>query len=281
MSTIFIQIGKLTLILIFFIGIIFGFFFVYIKYIQSQSVFFPSRGIEVTPERIGLSFSDVYIKTSDDLRIHGWFIPYSDSRYTLLFLHGNGGNISHRLEKLLSLHNIGINILIIDYRGYGKSESRPSEQGMYKDTLAAYFYLVKNLGIEGKNIILYGESLGGAAAVDLSSKKEVAGMILEGVFSSGKDIGKEIYSFIPKFMFPNVFNSSEKINKASCPKLFIHSKNDEIVPCGLGKKLYEASREPKLFVEILGGHNTSFIDSKKEYLDSIAEFIKNITEKAQ
>jgi len=281
MSAILIQIGKLTLILIFFIGIIFGFFFFYIKYIQSQSVFFPSKNIEVTPEKIGLSFSDVYIKTSDNLTIHGWFIPCKDSKHTLLFLHGNGGNISHRLEKIRLLYNTGVNIFIIDYRGYGKSESIPTEQGMYKDALAAYFYLVKNLSIDCKNIILYGESLGGVAAVDLSSKREVGGMILEGVFSSGKDIGKELYSFIPKFMFPNVFNSLEKINKASIPKLFIHSKNDEIVPYDLGRKLYEASGEPKLFIEVTGGHNTSFIDSKKDYLDSITEFIRNIIEKGQ
>ena len=211
-------------------------FFCYIKYLEANSIFFPQRDIEATPSDLGLSFDETHITTSDNIEIHGWFIPREQARYTSLFLHGNAGNISHRLDKIALLLKAHVNIFIIDYRGYGRSKGKPSEKGMYIDTEAAYDYLVKERKIAPADIILYGESLGAAAAVDLAAKEEVKALILEGGFSSGRDIGKKIYPFIPRVLLPDILNSADKIPKIKAPKLFIHARDDEVVPFATGQK---------------------------------------------
>lgn len=251
-----------------------GLFFLYIKYLAARSIFFPSQVLELTPKDINLSFEDIYLTTADGLTLHGWFIPYDKAKYTLLFYHGNAGNISHRLEKILFLRQTKLNICLIDYRGYGRSKGKPSEKGVYLDAKAAYDYLVNQYNLNPLQIILYGESLGGAIAIDLASKEEIGGLILEGVFSNVRDMGKRIYPFIPRLLLPNPFNSLDKIKKIKVPKLFIHSKNDEIVPLDLGKKLYDIAPEPKQFVPLVGGHNTVFIDSKEEYISTIIKFVE-------
>lgn len=247
----------------------------YIKYIENRGIYFPDRSVEFYPSGINLPFSDKYFQTEDGIEINGWFIPNSNAKYTLLFLHGNAGNISHRLEKLQILWGTGLNIFIIDYRGYGKSKGRPSESGFYLDAKAGYDYLVNNLRIPPKQIILYGESLGTAVAVDLASKYKAKAIILEGVFSSGRDFGKKVYPFLPAFLFSNKYNSSEKIKRVGVPKLFIHSINDEILPYKLAKKLYDIAKSPKIFVELKGGHNTAFLESRDKYVLSIRNFIYN------
>ena len=257
---------------ILFIGIFFG----YLKYIESRSVFFPTKYLEATPEIIHLTFQDVYLKTKDKVNIHGWFIPYDGTTHTILFLHGNAGNISHRLEKIILLRRAKVNIFIVDYRGYGESEGKPTEKGVYLDTQAAYNYLTVDRKINPKDIILYGESLGATAAIDLASNFKVGALILEGAFSSGRDMAKIMYPFLPSFLFSSKYNSLAKIKEIKEPKLFIHSKSDEIIPFELAKKLFDAAVLPKQFLEIRGSHNDGFIDSEEEYSGGIIEFIKNL-----
>ncbi|MBU0503681.1 MAG: alpha/beta hydrolase [Candidatus Omnitrophota bacterium] len=248
----------------------------YIKYIESRGIFYPEKRIESYPSAFNISFEDVYVKTEDRLKINGWFIPQSNAKYTLLFFHGNAGNIGHRLEKLLMLRNTGVNIFIIDYRGFGKSEGKVSEKGLYLDAKAAYNYLVDSRRILPEQIILYGESLGTAVVIDLAANAKVKAIIVEGAFSSGKDMASRIYPFLPGFIFSNSYDSLGKIKKMQVAKLFIHSRNDEIVPFALANKLYNASPEPKELVEINGGHNTAFLDSQEKYISSIGLFIERL-----
>src|SRR3989338_8252569 len=141
----------------------------YVRYIERKTIFFPSREIEYTPKELGLEFEEVFFKTKDNLELWGWFLPAQDTQYNLLFCHGNAGNISHRIEKLRFFHDLGLNIFIFDYRGYGKSKGQPSEKGLYRDAKAAYDYLL-SMNIKPDQIIGYGESLGGTVIIDLASE---------------------------------------------------------------------------------------------------------------
>lgn len=250
--------------------------FVYVKYIEKRSIFFPSADIELTPAYINLAFEDIYIDTQDGVKINGWFIPCDTAKYTLFFLHGNGGNISHRLEKISLLNKTGLNVFIVDYRGYGRSPGKPSEKGIYRDAQASYDYLINRRKINPENIIVYGESLGTAAAINLASKVKLKALIVEGAFSSGRDMAKRIFPLLPGFLFSDSFNSLKKIKKVTAPKLFLHSRNDEIVPFVLSKKLFDCASDPKQFGELLGGHNTAFLDSQDKYLSAIAVFVKQL-----
>ncbi len=246
---------------------------VWIRYFEWKSIFYPTKDFPYTPEAIGLEYEDVFVNTEDGKAINAWFIPSRVSRYTLLFCHGNGGNISHRIEKIDIFNKLGLDIFLYDYRGYGKSSGLPSEKGLYLDTQAAYDYLVKQRKIPAENIIAYGESLGGVVAADLASRVKLKALILEGAFTHAKDMSREIYPFLPTFLLRSKLDSLSKISRISIPKLFIHSTNDEIVPIHLSRKLFDAAPEPKTFITLSGGHNTYHMDSKKEYIESIATFV--------
>ncbi|MFH1856592.1 MAG: alpha/beta hydrolase [Candidatus Omnitrophota bacterium] len=248
----------------------------WVKYIERRNLFFPSRKIEITPEILRIPFEDVYLKTLDGVTINGWFIPKENAEYTVLFCHGNAGNISHRLEKIVLLRHANVNVFIIDYRGYGNSLGNPNEQGLYLDAQAAYDYLIKEKNIDASNIVLYGGSIGSAVAVELASRNEIGGLIIEGGFSSGRDIAKKFYPFLPAFLFGDKFNSLSKIKKNGAPKLFIHSRDDEVVPFSLAKKLYDTAQGSKKLVEVRGGHNTSHIDSQEIYEEVLKEFFERI-----
>ncbi len=239
-------------------------------------MFFQVKEIEAAPDYFGLPFEDVYLETSDKLKINAWFIPSPAGRFTLLFLHGNGGNISHRLHKIAQLHSLGVNIFLVDYRGYGRSQGVPSVKGVYQDAQAAFNFLTTEKKIRPGSVVLYGESLGSAPAVRLASENKAGGLILDGGFSCGRDMAKIFFPYIPSCFMPDAFNNLKYISQVKVPKLFIHSKADEIVPVKLARKLYSKAGEPKEFVWLLGGHNTSYIDSLDKYLSSISSFINKI-----
>lgn len=244
---------------------------------ENKGIFYPIKQIELYPDSIGLPFKDIIFETKDGNKINGWFIPNEKAKYTVYFLHGNAGNIGHRLEKIKMLLDIGLNVFIIDYRGYGKSEGMPKEKGLYLDAVAGYNYLVKNLGINPDHIILFGESLGTAISVYLASNVKVKALILEGSFSCGRDFGKRLYPFIPSFLFSNTYDSIGRIKRIECPVLFIHSRFDDIIPIDMARKLYDNASEPKYFSELPdGNHNSAFMDSSKIFIESIAEFVNNL-----
>jgi fermentation-respiration switch protein FrsA (DUF1100 family) len=247
----------------------------YLRYFEQHSIFFPMKEMKCFPSDLKLEYEDVYFQAADKVRINAWFLPCKDAGYTLIFCHGNAGNLGHRLEKLKFFHELGLNVFIFDYRGYGKSGGRPSESGIYRDAQAAYDYLLSRK-IPAERIIAYGESIGGAVAIDLASKNKVAALIVGDTMTSAKDMVREIFIIVPYWIFSSRFDSLSKIQKITVPKLMVHSINDEIVPYSLGRKLYNAAPEPKEFVKIRGGHNSCFFESNDIIREKITEFIKRL-----
>ncbi len=255
-------------LMIFFLGMV--------RYIEKKSIYFPMKEVTATPDEAGLSYEDIYFNTSDGKRLNGWFIAGDEAGFTVILCHGNAGNISHRLEKLSMFHKMGLNVLIFDYRGYGKSEGVPSESGLYKDAMAAYIYLTKKRKVPEKKIVLYGESIGGAVVIDLARKVNVRALITEETFTSVKDMVGTAYPFLPHFVFSARFDSVTKISQVGCSKLIIHSVDDEIVPFSQGRKLFDTAHTPKKFLKIRGSHNTAFLDSAGPFTEGIRSFVADL-----
>jgi len=250
-------------------------------YFQPKFIFFPHEQLEATPALISLDYEDVNLTTTDGEVLDAWWIPHPDARSTLLFLHGNAGNISHRLDSINIFHQLGLSVLIIDYRGYGNSTGTTSEQGTYIDAEAAWDYLFKQRKVNDDNIIIFGRSLGGAVAIGLASKHQPTALIIESSFTSVADVGKHYYPYLPTSLLARIkYPSIDRIANIKSPTLFIHSKDDEIIPYKYGKRLFtEALKETtttKLFLDINGGHNEGFLLSGKEYFDGINDFITDI-----
>ena len=248
----------------------------YLRYFEYRSLYFPMEEMEYTPADIGLSYSDEYVMTDDGMKLNAWLIPAKDSRFTLLFCHGNGGNISHRIDKIEILNSLGLDVFIFDYRGYGSSTGRPSEKGLYKDVEAVYEYLISEKKISPDRIILYGESLGGAVATHLALQRPVRALITESAFTSTPDMARELYPIFPAFFISSKFNILAKIKDVSVPKLIMHSKNDEIVPFGHSVKLFNASSGGKTHLVLRGSHNNCYQDSEDIYSSGIQEFLKRL-----
>ena len=249
-------------------------FIVFVRYIESQSIFYPSREIEITPSDIGLTYEDVFFPASDNVMINGWFIKHPDASSTLIFFHGNAGNISHRLEKIKIFYELGLNVFIVDYRGYGKSHGKPTENGLYKDAVGAFDYIVSREDIDTEKIIVYGTSLGGVVAIDLAAHRLPSCLIVDSTFTSAADMCGTIYPFIPTFLLTTKMDSVSKVGSIKIPKLFIHSVDDEIIPFKVGKKLFDASAYPKEFLQIEGGHNTGYSDSKNLIIKKMHHFLE-------
>jgi fermentation-respiration switch protein FrsA (DUF1100 family) len=262
--------------LVFWITVSAVLFLAAMRYIERQSIYFPMREITDTPARVGLEYRDIYFKSADGTRLNGWFIPARNAKYTLVLAHGNAGNISHRIEKILIFHGLGLNVFVFDYRGYGRSEGQPSEKGLYQDLRAAHSYVVAEEKVPARDIILYGESIGGAVAIDLARRSEEGALITEDTFTSVKDMAGMAFPLVPNFIFSSKYDSLSKIKDVACPKLIIHSIDDEIVPFRQGEKLYAAAKEPKRFLKLRGSHNTAFMESDKEYVEGLKEFINKI-----
>jgi len=247
--------------------------FIFIRFLEYKTLYHPFRTIEITPKEIGLNYENVTFKTDDGVQIAGWFIPSESSRITVLFAHGNGGNISHRIDKIRIFHDLNVNTFMFDYRGYGMSSGRPTETGLYLDALAAYEYLKNIKNIPAREIIGYGESLGGAVIINLAENHELGGLIIESAFTSIRDMGKTIFPFIPGFLYKTQLNSLSRIQNIKYPKLIMHSRDDEIVPFIMGERLFEAAGNPKRFVELHGGHNDGFLVSEKIFIAEIDSFL--------
>jgi fermentation-respiration switch protein FrsA (DUF1100 family) len=248
----------------------------YVRYLEDKVVFHPERELCAAPDDCALAYEDITIQASDKTQLHGWFIPHPQAAQTVLFLHGNAGNISHRLEKIETFHHFGLNVFIFDYRGYGKSQGVPSEDGIYLDAIAAFDYLASRVDVDASRIVAYGASLGGAVAVDLATKRNLMGLILDSTLSSGRDMARRLFPFIPNFMIRIRLDSITKIKSLTIPKFFIHPQDDEVIPYALGQKLFQAAPGPKKFVTIFGGHNDSWAVSQSVWIDSVKAFFKQL-----
>lgn len=241
---------------------------------QSSLVYFPTRVLAATPAAVDLAFEDVSFTTADGVTLHGWFVPAPSPRATLLFFHGNAGNISHRLESLLIFHRLGISVFIVDYRGYGRSGGEPTEQGTYQDAVASWRYLTEDRGISAGDIIVFGRSLGGAVAAWLAAQVHPAALIVESSFTSVPDLAAKIYPFLPvRFLSRFEYDTRSAVARAPCPVLVVHSLDDEIVPFDHGNLIFEGAREPKALLTIRGGHNDGFLLSGEVYLEGLRAFL--------
>ena len=253
-------------------------FALYLRWREPNMIYFPDKAIAGTPDSIGLRFDDVTLTTADRVRIHGWFIPAStNAPLTILFLHGNAGNISHRFDKLEILHQLGADVFMIDYRGYGRSEGSPDEQGTYRDAQAAYEYLTGSRARPAKRIVVYGESLGSAVAVDHAAKFPVGGIIIEEAFTSVGDVGQKMFPFLPvRWLVQNKYDTLSKIGRINAPLLIFHSRQDEFFSMRHAERLLAAAREPKRLVELRGSHNEAFLVSGETYRVALAEFLHSL-----
>ncbi|MEA3491934.1 MAG: alpha/beta hydrolase [Campylobacterota bacterium] len=241
---------------------------------QSRLIFFPMHSVDMTPKNIGLDFEDVRLQTKDGIVISAWFIPSQEQKGLLLFCHGNAGNISHRLESIRIFHDLGLSVLIFDYRGYGQSEGVISEEGSYLDAQAAWEYLVEDRHIDPSEIIIFGRSIGGAIATQLATKKEAAALILESSFTSITDLGAQLYPYLPiRFLSRYDYDTSSRLKQIHTPLLIIHSPDDEVIPFTHAKLLYDSANEPKELLEITGDHNAGIFISGEHYIDGIDRFL--------
>lgn len=246
-------------------------------FLQPGMVFYPTRTLQATPQDWGLAFEDVELTAADGVKIHGWFIPHPLATHTLLFLHGNAGNISHRGDSIAIFNRLGLSILIIDYRGYGRSAGSPSEAGLSLDALAAWNYLVDGRGIAPDRIILFGRSLGASVAAELASRVQPGGIILESGFSSARDMAHHLYPGLHRILYRRFdFDTAARLAQASAPLLVLHSPDDEIVPYALGRRLFDAAPPPKRFVDLHGDHNRGFLASQPEYARQLADFLATL-----
>ena len=271
---------------------------------------------EVEGEIVPL-IEDVFFPAADGVRLHGWYcrpvrkqggrleplpgpagIGESENRSTgdpppspdspprpsglpvLIWFHGNALSVDNRYDMIRMLIAIPVEIFIIDYRGFGRSEGSPSEEGLYRAADGAWDWLTKTRGIPPGRIVIFGKSLGGGPAVDLAARVEAAGLIVQSCFTSMPDMAGEIYPFVPRFLVRTQFDSIGKIGRVKCPKLHIHGTADEIIPFRLGRRLFDAAPEPKAFYEVPGaGHNNVYLDGGEAYLERLREFVRGCVEK--
>ncbi len=252
----------------------------YVFLMQPKLIYYPGvpgRTLEATPAVIGMDYEELTLSTTDGEQLHAWFIPHPQARATLLFAHGNAGNISHRLDSIQVFHDLGLNVLIFDYRGYGQSTGKPGENGTYRDADAAWAYLTETRGIDPGKIILFGRSLGAAVIADLATRTVPAGVILESAFLSVPDMAATIYPWLPvRWLASYRYDNGDKVTRITQPLLIIHSRGDEIIPFEQGERLFRQASEPKQFLELRGRHNDGFYVSRDEYLAALGAFLERI-----
>jgi fermentation-respiration switch protein FrsA (DUF1100 family) len=226
----------------------------------------PMRAVSYTPTDVGLGFEAVSLTTSDGVTLAGWYVPAAEAERTVLFCHGNAGNISHRLDSLKIFHELGLNCLIVDYRGYGDSTGKPTEIGTKIDILAGFQWLIEEKGMRPEEIILFGRSLGGSIAATIARDINPAGLVLESAFTSFDDVGAHYYPWLPVRLFSRFnYNTVEAVKQVTCSVLVIHSSDDEIIPYKFGQEIFAAANEPKQFADLKGTHNEGFYNHNGLY----------------
>ncbi len=247
---------------------------------EERFIFYPSPIIEQTPADLGLPFDDVFFTTSDGLRLNGWFVPYDRTDVTLLWFHGNAGNISDRLENIRLIHDkVAINTFIFDYRGYGRSNGKISEEGTYKDGEAALKYLRERADVDPTKIVFFGRSLGASVAAEIATRQRCLALILETPFASVREMARVAFPFLPIGPFLRTrYDTVEKIKKVRGPLLVLHGDRDEIVPFDQGRKVFETAPGTKEFYTIRGAHhNDTYIVGGDAYFSVLKDFINRAT----
>jgi fermentation-respiration switch protein FrsA (DUF1100 family) len=247
---------------------------------EGRFLYFPTRSLAATPETYGLRADELFVETEDSVRLHGWWIKGVGGR-ALLFFHGNAGNISDRLDRARILNErLGLDVFLVDYRGYGQSTGEPSEEGLYRDARAIYD-TVAGRGFSPNRIVVFGESLGSAVAIQLAIDRPCVGVILETPFLSVPAMARKHYPFVPTFLIRSRFDNERKIVSVAPPKLFLIAERDEIVPAGHGRRLFELAPEPKTLFEIPGAsHNDTYFTGGEPYWKAWGKFLASLPTQA-
>lgn len=249
------------------------FLYLFLRWFERANVWMPRRELVTDPSQAGFQYEETFLQTPDHISIQCWYMPHPNARGSLLFCHGNGGNISHRMESIRQFHALAMNVMIFSYRGYGKSSGWLTENGTYTDAETAYHWLQQKT--PELPTVLFGRSMGSAIATELATRVDADALIFESGFLSITEMGKELFPWLPIDWFNTVkYNSYSKIQLINTPLLVIHSPDDEIVPYHHGKKIYEKANEPKQFVEIHGSHNEGHFLTEKDYLQNISVFLE-------
>lgn len=260
---------------------------------EPRFIFFPTRFAagQKTPNdlptregQVGVRVEDCFLVADDGVRLHGWFcspvqrkngtVTPVSTQTTVLFLHGNGGNLSDRYDAIRQLVRFPVCVFVLDYRGYGKSEGTPSEAGLYRDARAAWRYLIRERGVGAEEVVLFGESLGGAVAINLATDVKPAGVVVQASFTSLHDMATLKMPFVPPFLVRTRMDSLGKVARLPCPKLFIHGTKDATIPNRMSRRLFAASSEPKQLYPVEGaGHNDVELVGGADYYATLRRFI--------
>ena len=271
------SIGRLVLGIALLIGVLYVLAGIALYAFQNRLIYLPAAAIKTTPAAVGMYYEEVALVASDGVRLTGWHLPLADARGTVLFCHGNAGNISHLLAVAAAAHRLGLGILLFDYRGYGRSEGVPAEEGTYRDAAAAWDYLVSETGVPPKRIVVIGRSLGGPIAARLARDKTPAALFLEATFTSIPELGRELYPIFPvgliaRYEYPTL----EDLKQVQCPVLVSHSRDDRLIAFAHGQRLYEAAGQPKAFTELRGGHGSAFSEDAAAYEAGVEAFLTGV-----
>lgn len=250
----------------------------FVRWFEWKSVYVPSRAVDETPREAGLDYEDVEFVAEDGVRLHGWWIPHPHARGTILYCHGNGGNIGGRVALCRDLRTLGVSVFIFDYRGYGLSRGWSTEEGTYRDARAAYEVVRARYGDqEQPPILVYGSSLGAAIAAQLAMDKPIVGAVFEAGASSITEVGERLFPHLPvRWMSRFRYQADRRVAQLSVPKLFAHSREDQLIPYELGRKLFDAAADPKIFFELLGPHGESGWERAPAYWPTLARFVDQV-----
>ena len=258
----------------------YGLLVVVVYFMQGRMLYLadvPSRTLTMTPADVGMDYQDVSIETTDGVTLHGWFIAGQSSR-VLLFFHGNAGNISHRLDSIRQFQDLGLSVLIIDYRGYGQSEGRTTERGIYRDADAAWRYLIEGRGLVASNIVIFGRSLGASVASRLAAQHQPLALIVESSFTSVPDIAQDLYPWLPARWLSRLGHATrDHIQDVRCPVLVVHSRDDEIIPFHHGEAIFASANEPRTLLAIRGTHNDGFLRDEHTYIRGLRTFLTGLS----
>ena len=248
------------------------------KTIINEMAFHPDTRNVIPAKRLPPNVKELFIETGDSIRIHSYFIPSKASGKVLIYFHGNAGNIAHRLPDLLKINESGVNVLGVSYRGYGKSEGKPDEDGIYMDGRAALEYARGELGFPIENIYILGRSIGTTVAINTSQDLKLGGLILVSPLSSGKDHARASGLRPVSFLAGNAFNNIDKCRGITCPVLVVHGTRDRVLPISMGEAIFKELKTRKKFIRIKGrGHNDLTRGDSSRYWNPILEFIASTT----
>lgn len=244
---------------------------------EDRLVYSPSHEVTHTPHEAELSYETVHIATGDSIQLTGWFIPYGASQKTVLFLHGNAGSIDCCIKHLKLYHDLGFAVLLIDYRGYGASTGQPTEAGLYEDAAAAWNYLLAERGVSPNQIVVVGQSLGGAVATWLVVQHKPAGLILDSPFTTLPGVAALQYCWLPvQILMSNRFASIKRIGVNTAPLLILHSRDDQLVPFNQAEQLYAAAASPKTLVPLRGPHVLGLDADSFTYRAAVQKFVDTL-----